>query len=250
MTRHRCYIPDMDGAIVRVPDEQAHHLVHVLRLGAGDELIVFDGRGGEWLARIVSATRNSVTLERTVPRLPLAEPPVAVTLAVGLLKGDQMSTIVRDVTALGAAAIVPFVSAHVAVPSQAWRTRAIDRWLRIAASAAAQCGRAVVPVVRDVVRFDELVGDSAYDARWMCVEPARQPAHPAQPDDTSSPRTAVVIVGPEGGWSDEEITRAHAAGTRWLHLGPRTLRAELAPTVALSVLWTKWGWGQPKGDDS
>ena len=247
MHRHRCYIPDIDGTLVRVPEEQARHLVRVLRLRAGDDLQVFDGRGGEWSARLRSVERAAVTAEIIAPCDALPEPPTILTLAVGLLKGDQMSTVIRDATALGVAAIVPFVSDHVAVPEAAWRTRSAERWARIAVSSATQCGRAVVPAIHDVARFEELVDGGMYAERWMCVEPLLQEDGASEPVTTAGqaappPASALVLTGPEGGWSGGEWTRARDVGTHALYLGPRTLRAEIAPAVALSVLWSRWGW--------
>jgi len=214
----------------------------VLRLREGDELVLFDGRGRQWLGRIARATRDEVLVDVVDPLPALPEPPVAVTLAVALLKGDQMSGVVRDAVALGVSAIVPFVSQHVALPAPAWRTRAVERWTRIAVSSAAQCGRAVVPTVSQVVRFGELLAGPAFDARLMCVEPAHAAAAGPGRPMTPPPGSALLLVGPEGGWSDDEIGDARAAAVEWVHLGPRTLRAEVAPTVALSVLWATWGW--------
>jgi 16S rRNA (uracil1498-N3)-methyltransferase len=228
---------------LRVPDEQAHHLGRVLRLAPGDEVVVFDGRGSEWAARIASMKRGEVLVELVEPRTPIAEPPVRITLAIGLLKGDQMSAVVRDVTALGVAAIAPFVSQHVAMPPEAWHTRAIERWARIAASSATQCGRATVPAIHDVVRYEQLLAADGFDRRLVCVEPLRAgSAGESAAAGTGRPESAIVFVGPEGGWSDDEIEDARAAGAEWVHLGPRTLRAEIAPTVLLSLLWARWGW--------
>lgn len=201
-------------------------------------MIVFDGRGGEWLGRIARVSKHGVRLEALEPRAAIAEPPVAVTLAIGLLKGEQMSTVVRDVTAMGAAAIQPFVSDHVALPAEARQTRARERWIRIAASSAAQCGRSVVPEILEVCRFDDLL-QQAEGQTFICIEPDRAPAPGPRPGDR--PESALVLVGPEGGWSEGEVARAVEAGAAPLDLGPRTLRAELAPVVAMATLWNWWG---------
>jgi 16S rRNA (uracil1498-N3)-methyltransferase len=165
---------------------------------------------------------------------------VRVTLAIGVLKGDQMETVVRDATALGVTAIVPLVSANVTVPARAWRGRAaVDRWRRVAVASAKQCGRAVVPAVEPVAPFAAVMDSSAADLVLMCVEPSlagsralELPAGPAA--------SVLALVGPEGGWSDGEVEAAVNAGARLIHLGPRTLRAEIVPTVLLSALWTRW----------
>jgi 16S rRNA (uracil1498-N3)-methyltransferase len=238
---HRCYAPGAVEGLVELSGEEAHHLARVLRAKAGDLVVAFDGRGHEWRARLDSVGRERVTLELLEPRPPAAEPPVAVTLVVGLLKGDQMNDVVRDATALGAAAIRPFVSAHTAVPERAWHERALARWQRVAVAAAKQCGRAVVPDVLNVSRLGDVLGETA-GLSIACVEPAREIQGAPLPPRPSGVSSARLLVGPEGGWSEGELQLLAEAGTCLLRLGPRTLRAETAPTVAMSVLWATWGW--------
>jgi 16S rRNA (uracil1498-N3)-methyltransferase len=140
-------------------------------------------------------------------------------------------------------AIQPFVSSHVTVTARAWRERSIERWQRVAVASAKQCGRAVVPVIHDVVTYADVL-ERAGDLFVCCVEPAlgielgvqRPIARPAS-------GRAWLCIGPEGGWSEAEVAGARARGATLAGLGPRTLRAEIAPTVALSALWTQWGWG-------
>jgi 16S rRNA (uracil1498-N3)-methyltransferase len=232
-------VPGAAGDRIVLPEVEAHHVIHVLRLCEGADVTVFDGRGREWRGRIHAVTRREVSVDLIETQTPLSEPSVVVTLAVGLLKGDQMSSVIRDATALGVGAIAPFVSSHVALPEDAWRTRAIDRWARIASSSAAQCGRAVVPAIHDVVRFEEVLGEATRGAKVMCVEPGAGELVEL-PGGGPSTGTAVVFVGPEGGWSADEIAAAAESGAYGLNLGPRTLRAELAPAVALAVLWERW----------
>ena len=236
---HRCYVPHADGHDVDLTPDQAHHITRVLRLELGADLIVFDGRGREWLGRLASTTRSGATVTLLASREPLPEPAVAVSLAVGVLKGDQMNDVVRDATALGVVEIVPVISAHAAVSGGNW-DRARDRWARVAVSAAMQCGRAVVPSIGEVQSFDACLAYASSAELILCVEPA----HAGEADTAVWPRPdrATVLVGPEGGWAREEVAQAVTRGARRLNLGPRTLRAELAPTVALSALWTRWGW--------
>jgi 16S rRNA (uracil1498-N3)-methyltransferase len=235
---HRCYAPDVGDAPVTLRDDEAHHVRHVLRLSPGAAVVVFDGRGGEWDGRIVEVGRHGVTVGALTARAPAPEPPVAVTLAVGLLKGDQMSTVVRDATALGVRAIVPIRSAHTARP--AGRRDEIGRLARIAVASSKQCGRAVVPAIEPVVDLPQLLARPAA-LRVCCVEPAHA-SGAAVPGGLPRVPDAIVCVGPEGGWAAEELVGLEAAGAHWLTLGPRTLRAEVAPVVALATLWTLWGW--------
>jgi 16S rRNA (uracil1498-N3)-methyltransferase len=212
----------------------------VLRLRVGGAVRVFNGAGGEWSATISSIARHGAQLALGEPVPPVPEPPVRVTLGIGVLKGDQMDTVVRDATALGVSAIVPLVSANVTVPARAWNGRAaVDRWRRVAVASAKQCGRAVVPAIEPVAPLAAAMGSSAADLVLMCVEPSRAGSRalelPASPS-----ASVLALVGPEGGWSDGEVEAAVNSGARLIHLGPRTLRAEIVPTVLLSALWTRW----------
>lgn len=218
--------------------EPAHHIAAVLRLGAGQTIRVFDGAGHEWIARIDEIGRRALRLTVEDPCEPAPEPAVRVTLAVGVLKGDHLSEVVKDATALGATRIVPFVSRHTAVGRLgAWADRR-QRWQRVAVASAAQCGRAIVPEVSPVVPFEELMRGLEGHVIF-CVEPALSVATDSL---GAAPAATTVCIGPEGGWQADELDRARQIGARFLSLGNMRLRAELAPTVALAKLGTLWGW--------
>jgi 16S rRNA (uracil1498-N3)-methyltransferase len=238
----RCYVPSITAgaALVLLPEDEAHHLIRVLRLGVGDVVRVFDGTGGEWEGRLASIARARAAVAIDRPVDAVAEPPVSVRLALGILKGDQMDASIRDATMLGVREIVPVASEHVTVPSRAWRTRApVDRWQRIAVASAKQCGRAVVPVVQPVTTFDEVLRSAGEEVMLLAAEPALDVE---AADPLPRPSSALALVGPEGGWSSAELQRARDRGARTIRLGPRTLRAETTPTVLLTCLWTWWGW--------
>ena len=232
----------VERTVVTLPPDESHHLTNVLRLAVGDEVAVFDGEGHEWRGRVASSGRRAATIELDAAVTPVPEPPVRVTLAMAMLKGDQMDAVVRDATALGVSAILPIDSAHVAVPARARKSEAaIDRWRRVAIAAAKQSQRAVVPAIASVTSFNSAVEAAAGSAVYLCLEPARAASVASNADDRQPP-SAYLCVGPEGGWSDEEVAVAMRHGARPLVFGPRTLRADLAPLVALSALWTRWGW--------
>ncbi|HEY7476356.1 MAG TPA: 16S rRNA (uracil(1498)-N(3))-methyltransferase [Vicinamibacterales bacterium] len=238
----RVYAPDAraDRASVELSADEAHHLKHVLRLGPGDDVAVFDGAGHEWAARLATSGR-SLSAELVRPVTPVPEPRVRVVLGIGLLKGEQMDAVVRDATMLGASEIVPLSTAHVAVPSGGRRAeKALARWARVAIASAKQCRRAVVPTVAPLASFEAALAAIQRDQTIIATEPAVGDFVKA--DAPSRPATALVLVGPEGGWSRDEVDRAVRSGARRLELGPRTLRAEAAPIVVLSALWVEWGW--------
>jgi 16S rRNA (uracil1498-N3)-methyltransferase len=233
--------------IVELPKDEAHHLIHVLRAALGDEVRVFDGGGREWIGRVSAIGPKTASIEIAHETTPAAEPHVRLTLAIGLLKGEQMDTVVRDATMLGASKIVPLTTAHVSVPSRARKsTTVLERWRRVAIASAKQCGRAVVPEILPVTAFGKVL-DPAAGPIFMCVEPRMattgvEGVGQSGDQRRTRPVAATVLVGPEGGWSQAEIEQAREAGAILIHLGPRTLRAETTPTVVLTALWTAWGW--------
>lgn len=246
MSVPRVYVPGVAGLPqpLPVPPDEAHHLIHVLRLGPGADVTVFDGDGHEWRGRIASVGRQQATIDLGDAIDAVAEPARHVTLALALLKNDQMDTVIRDATALGVATIMPLISAHVAVPSRGLNNQAaLTRWRRVAVAAAKQSRRAVVPAIASPAHFNEEMTRQDTGEKFICVEPGHNAGSiNPQPALSSDDRRAIVFVGPEGGWSGAEVALALTCGATPLAFGPRTLRAELAPAVALSALWTRWGW--------
>lgn len=229
------------GQALEVPREAAHHLAVVVRVRVGDAVGIFDGRGREWRGRVCLVDRRRVVLDGIEDAAAVSEPPVTLTLAMAVLKGDQMDTVIRDATALGVARIIPIATDHVTVTPRAWQSGAArERWTRIAIASAQQCGRAVVPAVDDVTPLGEVWSLPAA-LTMACVEPAAAAdasGLPGVPD--RGPGSALLLVGPEGGWSAAEVESFRTRAVTGLGLGPRTLRAELAPIVAVARLWERW----------
>jgi 16S rRNA (uracil1498-N3)-methyltransferase len=170
---------------------------------------------------------------------------VAVTLAQAVLKGDKMDEVVRDAVMMGVAAIQPMVTARSEVTlASIQRGHRQERWQRIAVSSAKQCGRAVVPAILGPRAF-EAVAASLADMTLpgpglMFVEPSSSGDALSPGDlDATPPRETTVLVGPEGGWTPEEIERASTVG-RLVTLGSRTLRADAMAIVALAALFAVW----------
>ena len=228
-----------------LPAEEAEHLTRVLRLKAGDALRVFNGHGGEFDAVIEQAGQRGVRVKLHGARQPAPEPRVAITLAQAVLKGDKMDDVVRDATMIGVAAIQPVITARTEV-SRAWLARGNrrGRWERVAVSSVKQCGRATVPSIAEPIEFAELI-DALAKMRLplpglMLVEPsAAAETTPASELDLSPQRNATVLIGPEGGWTPEEIERG-ASACRLITVGERTLRADAMCIVALSAFFTMW----------
>lgn len=232
-------LAEASGSTIELPDDEAAHLTRVLRLKAGDELRVFNGRGREWIATIDQANKQIVRVTLNEAVEPTHEPRVAITLAAALLKGDKMDDVVRDAVMLGVAAIQPLITARTEIsPTQLARSARIARWQRIAVASAKQCGRAVVPEVRQAVLFAALV--DAGERLVMLIEPGNASA--ARPLRELTPLDrATLVIGPEGGWTAEEVERAAASGAMLVTLGGHTLRADATPLVALTALRVHWG---------
>jgi 16S rRNA (uracil1498-N3)-methyltransferase len=243
----RFYAPGVSSgsSVVDLPPEEAEHLSRVLRLRVGDAVQVFDGRGREFRGKVdhVGRAAARVALEGEVT--PAAEPSVRLTLVQAVPKGDAMDRIVRDATMLGVAAILPLVSARAEVSLRRLEAAGrVDRWQRIAVASVKQCGRAVVPAILKPEPLDGCLGRVDVACRYLLAEPGLQWADPVSVRSISArpaPPSALLIVGPEGGWTEDEVEAARRADCTPLTLGPRTLRADAAAAIAITALLCLWG---------
>lgn len=250
-----------EGECLELPEGAARH-VQVLRLQPGSPLTLFDGRGGEWAAVVERMGRREVQVRVGAHDPVERELPVAVTIAVGVPANERMDALVEKATELGVAAIQPLVCERSVLRlagERAERRRA--HWAAIAAAASEQCGRTRVPVVAPLLGLLPWLatlggagsraagasgtplaqgvkvvqdGQGAHgEARWV-LSPAAVPALPWGPGVAAGPASMLVLSGPEGGFSAEEIAAALARGFAPLGLGPRVLRADTAPLALLA----------------
>ena len=141
---------------------------------------------------------------------------------------------------LGVIAVQPLVTRFIDVPAGPLAVgRRVERWQRVAVSSVKQCGRAVVPTVREPATLESALAEAS-GLRLVLVEPAIAAIGARSLDDVARPEAATVFVGPEGGWAPEEVSRAREAGAMFVNLGARTLRADAVPVVALSILLYAW----------
>lgn len=245
---HRFFAPALDPAdeTVSLPRDEGEHLTRVLRLAEGDTVSVFDGRGREFLARIVRAVRRDVVVQLLSPVTPPAEPSVALTLAQAVLKGDKMDDVVRDAVMLGVAAIQPLITARTeSTVAALLRGARLDRWQRVALASAKQSGRAVLPEIRTPLTLETYLDEPPPAQILMLVEPGSGlEAEPlAVLSGLPTPADAAVLIGPEGGWTPAEVAAARSRAVRLVSLGRRTLRADAVPVAAISVLQFLWDAG-------
>jgi 16S rRNA (uracil1498-N3)-methyltransferase len=235
---------DPGDEFVELPHDEAEHLARVLRLGIGDTVAVFDGRGREFLARVTRAGKRDARL-RLISRLePASENSVPLTLAQAVLKADKMEDVVRDAVMLGVAAVQPIVTSRTETSvAMLIRSARLDRWRRVGLASVKQSRRATVPEIRTPLTLENYLQDPPPALQLMLVEPGAQEVGEslAALQSQPAPADAALLVGPEGGWTDQELGAARASGVRLVTLGQRTLRADAVPVAAISVLQFLWG---------
>jgi len=235
VTLRRVHLPPerIAGARGFLGPEARRYLADVLRLAPGAALEVFDGRGGRYRAEIepgFEAVRLGPREEAPAASLELA-------LVVALAKGEKMDLVVQKATELGVARVLPFEAERSVVRLDAAKgDERAERWRRIAAEAARQCGRADVPEVRAPSSLDAALAALPPGARAVVFHPGGG----ALPGPAGAASIAAV-VGPEGGLTDAEVRACEAAGAVRSGLGPRVLRAETAAIVAIALLQARFG---------
>jgi 16S rRNA (uracil1498-N3)-methyltransferase len=243
---HRFFAPAFDPGdeLVELPREEAEHLTRVLRLAVGDTVAVFDGRGGEFLAKVAASAKRSVRVQLIERIEPAPEAVVPLTLVQAVLKTDKMDDVVRDAVMLGVFAVQPLVTTRTeSTVAALMRSARIDRWQRVALASVKQSRRATLPEVRIPLTLETYLHEPKPALRLMLVEPSTANGAEALSDleRDRAPGDAALLVGPEGGWTAAEVEAARAAGVRTITLGHRTLRADAVPVAAISVLQFLWG---------
>ncbi|HEY9131509.1 MAG TPA: 16S rRNA (uracil(1498)-N(3))-methyltransferase [Dyella sp.] len=223
------------GAELLLPAQAGEHVARVLRLNAGDEIVLFNGDGHDYPARIVSVGKRNVQVNIQAQQAPQNESPLSLTLAQGVARGEKMDLIVQKATELGVARIVPLVTERSEVKLDPARAeKRLAHWQAVAASACEQSGRAHVPEIVPVQALDAwLYSLVDNDALRLALLPegtlrARELTFPSV--------GGLLVVGPEGGLGERDINALIHAGFAGLVLGPRILRTETAGLAALAAL--------------
>ncbi len=212
----------------------AHHISRSLRMRIGEELVCCDGAGTDYVCRTCRITDTEVTLSVVSESASLTEPPYRATVYQALVKEDKLDTVIQKSVELGACRIVPFTTPRCTVKLDGRDTaKKLERWNRIAAEAAKQCGRGIIPTVGEPMTFSEMIVEAAKaDVPLFCFERENAPLREA----LTRGGTVSVVVGPEGGFSDEEAEKAVTAGMKSVSLGRRILRTESAAPHVLSCV--------------
>lgn len=220
------------GGVCTLPEDSAHHAVHVLRLREGEEVTLFNGRGGEYGARIASMQRLRISIDLLQHRAVERESPLRVTLVQGVSAGERMDATVRKAVELGVAEIQPVLAARsVARPKGERAEGRRGHWQKIVIAACEQCGRNRIPEVRPVLPLQDYRAES--DGTGILLSPAaRLPFSKA----VSAGESFILAAGPEAGFTADEEAALTKAGFAPASLGPRVLRTETAAVAALAAL--------------
>lgn len=218
-------------------DNAARHVAKVLRLGVGAELTLFDGYGGEYPATILEAGKRQLLVELGAVQNRDIESPLQVTLAQGVSKGDRMDYTVQKAVELGVSRIAPIDTERSVVNLKGERLeKKLNHWRGVIISACEQCGRNTLPELLPLQSFDRWLQNTIQGSGLLLD-------HRAELTVGLIPETDAVtlLIGPEGGLSEQERERAYAAGYQGMRLGPRVLRTETAALTALAALQSRWG---------
>jgi 16S rRNA (uracil1498-N3)-methyltransferase len=220
---------------VLIEGDTARQISRVLRMRPGDQVCLLDGLGWEYIVSLTRFGKDEVTGETIEKRLGAGEPSCQVTLYLSLLnKADKFEWAIQKCTEIGAAS---FVTVHAARSiSDTPGPSKVERWARIIQEAAEQSGRSLLPTLRETVSFAQALKLAALDhTAIMPALGAERSVSEALRGDRSTSESLSVIIGPEGGFTDEETTAAEQAGITLVTLGPRVLRAETAAVAALTM---------------
>lgn len=222
--KNRFFVPAIDEVITLTGDE-LHH-ARVVRVRIGEEVEVFDGRGAIAIARV----EDPATLH-VISRVETRESPLAIDLAMAIINLDKFELVLQKATELGVRSIIPLVTERVEIRPERYRGKA-ERWEKIVFEAVKQSGRGVIPRVEAP---EELA--VALDRDHKILFDADAPATECPPSHGS----VTLFIGPEGGWTDNEIALALTRECAIERLGPRRLRAETAAIAACAVVEARWG---------
>ena len=234
MTRRRFHAPPgaFNNQTVTLGTDEARHLRDVLRLKAGDEVYVFDGRGREFCCTLIKTTRDAAELHIEAEVEPAkTESQLQLNLCVALLKGEKFDLVVQKATELGVSKVTPLVTryADIHLRDESDAAKRVSRWQRIALEAAKQSGRAFVPEISTPVTFDSVTTEG------LGVMFSERGGESLESLIEHAPTHVTALVGSEGGWSDEELESARARNFHVITLGGRILRAETA-AITVAVL--------------
>lgn len=229
--RHRIFVDSLEPRVT-VRGDEFHHSIRVVRVRAGEEVELFDRAGNAARGTVESIERDHAVIQ-TGEALPSRESNFSIHLAMAVIQLEKFELVLQKGTELGVKTFIPLVTERVELRPERYSGK-MERWQKILFEAVKQCGRAIVPKIEPPADFEEVIARSGdkilFDADAPPPTGNRQPA-----------TDLTILIGPEGGWSDDELRRARECGVHIERLGPRRLRAETAAIAAVSVLASRFG---------
>jgi len=233
--RHRIFIEALQP-LVTVEGDEFHHSIRVVRARVGEEVELFDRAGNAARGVIESIERDRAVI-KTGEALPSREPHLAIHLAMAVIQLEKFELVLQKATELGAKTFIPLVTERVELRRERYEGK-IDRWNKIVFEAVKQSGRTTVPKIEPPTDFEEIIKRSGEKILFDADAP---PTDVSLTIERQPPTDLTLLIGPEGGWSEDELRRAREAGVHSERLGPRRLRAETAAIVAMSVIASRFG---------
>jgi 16S rRNA (uracil1498-N3)-methyltransferase len=236
--RRRFFVDEVRSGRAEISGDDARHLTRVLRVEAGQRYEISDNRN-VYLAEIETARKEHVSF-RTIEKLPPQAPTVRLILCAALIKFDHFEWMIEKATELGVSEIVPIETIRSERGLERAAHKRVERWRRIALESSQQARRAFLPAVEEP---EPLVNALAREATYKFAldeNPAARPLNAALPFTRDLNDTVALLIGPEGGWTDEERFQFTAAQWAPVSLGPLVLRAETAALAALAIVNSAW----------
>ena len=236
----RIFEPDViePGLQFNVTNSNAHYMRTVLRISTGDKIIVFNGFGGEYICETIDVKKNFVRVEvRSFDSIE-RESQLGIHLGIGISRGERMDLIVQKTTELGVSTITPLLTRRSEVRlSGARLEKKMSHWQKIAIAACQQSLRNRIPKLANPVTVNDWITSLNAQVRFVLDPRAKKTVSTF----TKTANSVSLLVGPEGGFDEEEIKNTELANFHKIKLGPRILRTETAPIVAISILQSIWG---------
>ena len=235
VTRVHVELPLAAGIEIELPESAANHLVRVLRLAVGDTCVLFNGDGHDYPARLVEVGKRMLRVEVGAGTMVDNESPLRMVLLQGVARGEKMDLILQKATELGVASLHPLYSQRSEVRLEGARAdKRLAHWRGVVVAACEQCGRAKVPDVAMPLSLLQALTKLPDSGLRLILAPDAEASLSRVELDAS--QTVILAVGPEGGWSPQDLTQLVAAGFTGVRLGPRVLRTETAGLAALAAL--------------
>lgn len=229
--------PLQAGNTIELSESAANHVGRVLRMQPGEPLVLFNGQGGAWQATVASVSKKAVAVTLQSALDGDAQSPLVIELGQSMSRGERMDYAIQKATEAGVTAITPLWSERCEVKLNADRLdKRVRHWQQVAISACEQCGRNVVPIIHPPQTIGQWLANRTTELGFVLHHRTQQKLSGFRP-----PQSVSLLIGPEGGLSAAEIAQAECHQFHALALGPRVLRTETAPVVAIALMQYVWG---------